>query len=230
MNLTKLPKILQPFKCLDLIRLGKNNDGGYLISKHDAFKSSKLISLGIGEDYSFERDFHFLTGINIEAYDKSVNQNAPAVTAFFKDSNILYNKNIGSEFDEVKLESILQNDNIFLKCDIEGKEYDLLETLIINSHKFSGMVIEFHSLNEKNHFDELCNFIAKTQQKLIHLHVNNYFYYKTEKGPVPDILELTFSSNASIVYDPTLAVPHQLDMPNNTNDSEFAVSFDSLRG
>ena len=27
-----LPKILQPYSCADLIRVGKDNDGGYLVA------------------------------------------------------------------------------------------------------------------------------------------------------------------------------------------------------
>ena len=34
----------------DLIRVGKKNDGGYLVSRSDINMSDVLISLGIGED------------------------------------------------------------------------------------------------------------------------------------------------------------------------------------
>ena len=41
----------------DLIRLGKNNDGGYLVSEKDIKHTKNLISLGVSFDISFEKDF-----------------------------------------------------------------------------------------------------------------------------------------------------------------------------
>ena len=87
------------------------------------------------------------------------------------------------------------------------------------------MVIEFHDINKPNNFHNIINFISKGDHKLVHIHVNNYFYYKTDNGCVPDILELTFTSspNISLVRDITL--PNKLDMPNNPKDEEFRILF-----
>ena len=52
-----LPKELKPKGLFNLIRLGKDNDGGYLICKHSLEEASCLISFGIDDDYSFEEDF-----------------------------------------------------------------------------------------------------------------------------------------------------------------------------
>ena len=43
-----LPKYLKPTKEFDLIRLGQNNDGGYLVEKESIKKSNGLITLGLG--------------------------------------------------------------------------------------------------------------------------------------------------------------------------------------
>ena len=43
----QLPKIFKPFECNQLVRLGKDGDGGYLVNMHDVEKSNLLISLGI---------------------------------------------------------------------------------------------------------------------------------------------------------------------------------------
>ena len=40
----------------DLIRLGKNNDGGYLIERESVKSVNSLISMGISTDWSFEKD------------------------------------------------------------------------------------------------------------------------------------------------------------------------------
>ena len=48
---------LKPYKVKKLIRLGRNFDGGYLICS-DALKyCENLITLGVGDDISFEKDF-----------------------------------------------------------------------------------------------------------------------------------------------------------------------------
>lgn len=48
---------LIPIKVKKLIRLGRNFDGGYLVCADTLKKCKNLISLGVGDDTSFERDF-----------------------------------------------------------------------------------------------------------------------------------------------------------------------------
>ena len=57
----------------DLIRLGKNNDGGYLVSEEDIKHTKNLISLGVSFDISFEKDFKkYNKYLKILCYDGSV--------------------------------------------------------------------------------------------------------------------------------------------------------------
>ena len=41
----------------DLIRIGRENDGGYLVSRSDIDHSDVLIGLAINDDWSFEKEF-----------------------------------------------------------------------------------------------------------------------------------------------------------------------------
>ena len=50
-------KILKPKYNYDLIRLGKDFDGGYLVGENSVRGADYLISFGINEDWSFEKDF-----------------------------------------------------------------------------------------------------------------------------------------------------------------------------
>ena len=52
-----IPKRLIPKYRYDLIRLGKDNDGGYLVDKNSIYRSDFLLSFGISNDCSFEDDF-----------------------------------------------------------------------------------------------------------------------------------------------------------------------------
>ena len=70
------PKLnfLIPIKVSKLIRLGRNFDGGYLVCSNVLNKCNNLITLGVGDDTSFERDFIKRSFKNkIFLYDYSVN-------------------------------------------------------------------------------------------------------------------------------------------------------------
>ena len=52
-----LSKKLKPKFSYNLIRIGNDNDGGYLIDTYSLKKTKELVSLGINDDWSFEKDF-----------------------------------------------------------------------------------------------------------------------------------------------------------------------------
>jgi hypothetical protein len=222
---TKFLKIFQPYFCEDIIRLGKDNDGGYLVNKQDILKSKKLLSLGVGDDVSFESDFMKLNNCPIVAYDGTIKPNQDFLNDFYKDDKTFINKNIGDKEGEVPFKSILGEQDVFLKCDIEEHEYAILNDIIIHSKQFTGITMEFHNINGEDHFNELLNFISKVELKLVHIHVNNWFYYKTEQGCIPDVIELTFTSSDNVVLDDNIKLPHKLDMSNRPGGEDFKITF-----
>lgn len=65
---------LTPFKVKKLIRLGRNFDGGYLVCRDTLKYCENLITLGVGDDISFEKDFDKKNKNNkIFLYDYTVN-------------------------------------------------------------------------------------------------------------------------------------------------------------
>ena len=52
-----LPTCFKPKKKYSLHRFGKDFDGGYLVGKDTILNSDTLISFGINDDWSFEKDF-----------------------------------------------------------------------------------------------------------------------------------------------------------------------------
>jgi hypothetical protein len=228
-----MPKFIQPFYCKDLVRLGKDHDGGYLVNEQDVLNTEILISLGIGEDWSFEEEFTNIKGCSLIAYDGSLDADKLATndvlrkrySNFFSGDRGHVDKNIGVGIKDILFESVITEKKTFLKCDIEGSEYGILEDIIKCTKRFTGMVIEFHDINTQENFHSLINFISKIDQKLVHVHVNNYYYYKTDTGCVPDILELTFTSSSNIKLEKNITLPNSLDMPNNPEDEEFKINF-----
>ena len=68
----------------NLIRLGVNKDGGYVVESQIIKKADMLISFGIGYDWSFELDFlkkNNKAGINIYDYTTNI---FPYLKNFFK--------------------------------------------------------------------------------------------------------------------------------------------------
>ncbi|MDR2097744.1 MAG: hypothetical protein LBP37_04410 [Spirochaetaceae bacterium] len=64
----------RPIELCDLIRLGRDYDGGYVVSKRQVEKTDILLSFGVNDDWSFESDFEKLKRIKIYAYDYSVSK------------------------------------------------------------------------------------------------------------------------------------------------------------
>jgi hypothetical protein len=70
-----LPRDFKPKGTFDLVRLGGNHDGGYLIDKKTLQLSKCLISFGIGTNFEFEKDFYKLGNKKIYCYDFSIYPN-----------------------------------------------------------------------------------------------------------------------------------------------------------
>ena len=122
---------------------------------------------------------------------------------FVKQENVFHIKkhinssNIKLSFEEqenfTNFENILKewkNKSFFLKMDIEGNEYGVLDDIIQNKKNMLGMVIEFHSCDLMS--DKIKKFIEEINLELVHIHVNNYC--SITKNDFPTVLELTFSS------------------------------------
>ena len=53
-----LPKSYKPDGSFDLIRLGSDNDGGYLVDPKSIENSAALLALGIGKKLEFRKRFY----------------------------------------------------------------------------------------------------------------------------------------------------------------------------
>ena len=71
----KLPLIFRPEKESNFVRLGRNNDGGYIVPVDAAKDSNLLLSFGLDDDWSFEKDFYEINHNQIIVCDASVNFN-----------------------------------------------------------------------------------------------------------------------------------------------------------
>ena len=67
-----LPKNFRPYIHKNLCRIGDKNDGGYVISQSIFKKCKYLITCGVGNNFSFEKDFSKKFSGKILTYDHTV--------------------------------------------------------------------------------------------------------------------------------------------------------------
>ena len=67
-----LPTNFKPQGTYNLLRIGGDHDGGYLVELKSIEKTEALISMGIGKNWRFEEDFIAHKDIKIHAYDHSI--------------------------------------------------------------------------------------------------------------------------------------------------------------
>ena len=121
-----LPIIFKPKYEYNLIRLGKNNDGGYLVEKESINNSRSLVSLGLGHDWSFEKDYYKTTNNPIYCYDNTVSYSSikkysiKSVGSYlfriFKPKYLFREKFFASMFNEIFLFRDYKN---FFKNDVK---------------------------------------------------------------------------------------------------------------
>jgi hypothetical protein len=64
---------IRPVRLNDLVRIGRQQDGGYVIAQQQLEKTETLLSFGVSTDWSFDNDFlHKTSNVALYAYDYSV--------------------------------------------------------------------------------------------------------------------------------------------------------------
>lgn len=199
------------------LRIGRENDGGYVICEIPNINYECLLSGGIETDLSFEEDFcKKYENIPCFAYDGTINSiKTNEKRIYFVKQNIGYHNN-----EKVtNLHHIIKRfNNIFIKMDIEGGEIDWMESLTDEHlNKFSQMVIEFHSPFSARE-NEVFKKINKTHL-LVHFHPNNCCKTVYHMGiKMPHTFECTY------VHKKYLNEPYEL------NKERIPTSIDMKNG
>lgn len=246
----ELPHFFAYRSATDLVRIGRDHDGGYLVSESDIKHSELLIGLGVNDDWSFEEEFKKRRDIPILAYDASVSgryfrklfikklfaidnpirwiralKKWLSYRAFFSRSDVEHvEKFVGLKTEDDQhctLDDILKSSStksIFMKIDIEGSEYRLLDHLISHQDRLVGLVIEFHDCDLQ--LSRIKSFIEQFQLHVIHIHANNSVPVSRD-DQLPTVIEMTFSRHAQRTESRQL--PHPLDMQCHTGRPEIHI-------
>ena len=211
-------------KHLKKIRVGSASDGGYVIP-NDLEGIQGLISIGVGPDVSF--DFALAErGIPSYQYDHTVDEN-PSKHELFHFHKLGWADHSSGEFVDLQtmIESngLDEHDDLFLKFDVEGAEWDGLSTVSLETlSKFRHITCELHGLTQLSHHEKFTT-VKNTLEKLtfnhtcVHIHANNYGGIALVHGiPMPDVVEVSFLRNDRDIFAQFHGtIPSPLDAPNN---------------
>jgi hypothetical protein len=225
--------LINPVICdKELIRVGGNADGGYLIP-NDLEGLSGCFSPGVAYTATFELEMARM-GIRSYLADYSVNS-APIVHPLLD----FEKKYIGIDTNDMYMtlkdwyenKTGLRGGEYILQMDIEGAEYEVLSSIDdLFLKNFRIMVIEFHNL----HYivdPAAINIIEFTFKKIlknfeiVHMHPNNESRPVNYHGfKIPNTMEFTFLRKDRILQKSlNTSFPHQEDMPNFKDREDFPL-------
>jgi len=218
------------------IRDGFKGDGGYVygdLSNNNIFSYDCYISAGVSFDDSFSQDFikrYNMNSSNSYSFDGSIEkycyENCENKITFIKKYINSYNDSCNTNLSDL----FEKYNNIFLKMDIEGNEYNwILNTPIDHFAKIKQLVVEFHGINGNNWgtmFQDKIKCFQKLNEThyIIHLHENSF-----DKSffNIPDTIEITYINKKfidnPIINKRSLPIPN-LDY-NNSSNPELELNF-----
>lgn len=248
-----LPNKFKPDGLYKLIRVGKDNDGGYLVCENSVMNSNTLISFGISDDFTFEEHFQKIRNVNIFAYDPTVNLNfflKKFLHSLIKLKLILFFNQFLNWINFKKFFNKSKN-KLFLKKIGKGgdafHDYISIENIIntndINQKIFFKIDIEG---SEYRILNDLIKFMDRIEGLTIEFHdvdINidkvlnfiNKFNLKLIHihannwsthglNDIPSSIELSFSKKP-ILLNNNITFPHNLDQKNNPDADEIDLVF-----
>ena len=158
------------------IRIGRKNDGGYILLND--FKNIKIAySFGINSEISFEKELAD-RNIDIYMYDHTINILPFENTKFhWKKIGLCgiksTDQNMKTLFELIQENGHLKEDNMILKIDIEGYEWEVFQSLPFNIFsQFKFIIVEFHFEDSEIEYYNILKRILITH-KIFHIHCNN---------------------------------------------------------
>lgn len=215
---------LKPVDCgIELIRIGGDRDGGYLVPD-DLDGIEYCFSPGVSTIADFENQLAD-RGIHSFLADYSVEAPPIARSEFTFDKKFLGATDRESYFTLLTWKNKYlsgYSGDLLLQMDIEGAEYEvILNTPDDLLGQFRIAVIEFHFLDRL--FEPLAFKILSAcfnkllaQYHVVHLHPNNLYRPLMKGGvEVPLIMEATFlNKQRAAPLGPRVSFPHPLDADN----------------
>lgn len=210
----------------ELIRVGSEGDGGYLLPD-DLANLVACFSPGVGNVSAFETDCAN-RGMAVQIADGSVEGPAaehPSFEFTKKFVGAVANRTTMTLDEWVSRTADAQQGDLLLQMDVEGSEYEVfLSTSQTLLKRFRILVVEFHMLDQlwsRPFFRLASRVFEKILQShvCVHLHPNNCCgTIEKSAATIPRIMEFTFLRRDRIQSSSPAAIfPHVLDKDNTSN-------------
>jgi hypothetical protein len=240
--IVSLLKVYQTYDAdgpIQLRRIGKQNDGGYVIPELAMQEADVVIGYGISYDISFEESAAAIYGKPSYGFDctcppiQSQQQSChfvPSCIVGDKSSHSFSNFGTFSEH----LDLIGATDKrVFIKMDIEGSEYETIPDILKRAIQITGIVLEVHFM-EPHEIAQALYLMQRLNEEflLVHVHANNgcrlCFSAGNVEGGIPRLLELSYINRRLVAgYEVSQIQRHptSFDQPNapNISDSMFTI-------
>ena len=235
-DILDLLKMIRPWTmtATSKVRIGNDNDGGYVLPAI-ALDCDAAVSIGIGTDVSFDSVLAE-RGTRILQFDHTI-ECPPIQHANFIFAKLGWGpKTVGEfiSFDKIHSRLMkLKPKHALLKFDIEGEEFDVLEsTRLEHLAVFEVIACEVHymeRLGDPLFFAKVRDSFLKltTNHVPVHLHANNYQPMVMVEGiPIPRVLEISFLRRdldhfRGFSSDP---IPGPLDRPNHRGVADLCMN------
>lgn len=249
-----LPDKFKPLYISNLKRLGRDSDGGYLIDQVSLDNSNNLITIGLGLDFSFEKDFIKINKKNtVTIFDATVSfkmlilnsikniifliqnkRNVEKIRYIFFPINFYFSK-VFFNIKHIK-KNIGSNSNHHLSLGniLKNKKNIILKIDIDNDEYY--MLDEIINNQDKINcliiefhmvplfINIIGKFIDRLKLKLVHVHANNNGGFNKDR--IPLIIEMTFSRNKTAEKsDGKVSNPHNLDKSCNKFLQDYSIKY-----
>ncbi len=119
--------------------------------------------------------------------------------------------------------------SVFVKCDIEGAEYEIVRQIVDHAAEINGLVLEFHYVDVESDVFNRAVELLLSKFNLVHIHGNNFGSFNTVIN-FPDSVEITFISKTLMPgqheYSTQEYPVPNLDIPNSPALADFPIAFE----
>lgn len=206
---------------------GERGDGGYIMV--DNFSPQMhAYSVGIGDNVTWDMDLAN-KGIKVFMYDHTI-YHLPQVHNNF----VFHRLGVGTGEHCKPLEDILRengdldNQNLILKMDIEGAEWDVLDRIpdeLLNH--FMQISLELHGVCNLERKEQILKILRKLglSHQTVWVHGNNIDKAEMEDGIlIPNLIETTYvRKDICLFEDGACEFPMPLDLPNIPHRKDFIL-------
>lgn len=251
-KLAVLPLFLRPKTISELVRLGRDNDGGYLVDKRSITASEIMLGFGIKDDWSFEKDFQKCSDVPVVAFDASIGRlfffrrlvksvaraNRDNFVHWFRIFSDYYSFFRGrnahiKKFVGMKKKSNYISVNTIAKKFIPSNVKNVFFKIDIEGSEYQ-VLDDLITISDRVcglviefhsvdlNMEKIASFVRKFPLKICHVHCNNCAPMNELSTPL--VIEVTFTRfDVEDGYVENL--PNSIDLPNNSGAEDYLVTF-----